>query len=55
MGSNGAVTDDYGCPGSVGEKIKYLSGGTYWISGISWKADFVTRYHSGTVGYEVFH
>jgi hypothetical protein len=54
MGYNGAVTDDGSCPGTVGERIEYYSGG-YWISPTDWEASFSKEYHSGTVAYEVFH
>jgi len=53
--SNGAETSDAGCSGDVGEKIKYTSGGTTWISGLYYGANYIWVGHANTTAYRVFH
>lgn len=53
--STGAASNDSGCPGSVGQKIKFVSNGTTWISGIKYSSTRVAQYHSNTTHFKVYH
>jgi hypothetical protein len=55
LGSNGAISDDLGCPGDVGQKIEYTVSGVTWISGLAWGTSWIAQYHSNTFAYKVYH
>jgi hypothetical protein len=55
MGPYGATTDDGGCPNSVGERLRYTSGGVTYYSPKYWGSDFIAVYRTTTTAYEVTH
>jgi hypothetical protein len=55
LGSNGSLSDDGGCAGDVGQKIRYTSGGTTWISGLKWGTTWVAQYASNTNAFRAYH
>jgi len=43
------------CSGQIGLKSKFVSGGTYWISGLYWGNSTATVSYANTFGHRIFH